>query len=236
MPINGREAYDAWLADPTPENMSNVVKAFEPVVVSEVQHYPGPKPLLRAKAKTLVVNAIKTYDPNKGTELRSWITTQLKPLYRYSQRMRPVQVSEVASRQSAELHSLGLRLQEELGREPTEDELSDAAGLSLKRVNWIKSHVKPTLTESQITQSDGDDGDSALPASIQPNVAQLSSDAVYQSLDPRMRAIYDWKTGMHGKQQLSNKEIAARLGVTPALVSQISAQIAERIQQVSNAI
>jgi DNA-directed RNA polymerase specialized sigma subunit len=228
--------YDAWLADPTPENMTNVLKALDPVIVTEVQHYAGPKPLLRAKAKGLAITAVKKYDPTKGAALRSWVTTQLKPLSRYSQRMRPVQVSEMASRQAAELYSIGLRMEEDLGREPDESELADASGLSMARVRYLKSHVKPTLTESQLTRPTPEGEEGALPAVIQPNTAQLSADAVYDSLDRREKAIYDWKIGAHGKQQLSNQEIAARLGVTPALISQISERISARIQQVSHAI
>lgn len=232
----GQSEYDKWLAEPTPENMTQVLTALDPVLVTEVQHYSGPKPLLRAKAKSLAITAVKTYDPSKGAALRSWVTTQLKPLSRYSQRMRPVQVSELASRQSAELYSLGQRYETDSGREPTDEELADLSGLSVRRVKWIKSHVKPSLSESQIVRPDEEGVEGGLPALIHPNVAGLASEAVYDSLDAREKAIYDWKTGANGKPVLSNMEIAARLGVTPALISQISARISTRIQQVSRAI
>jgi len=228
--------YDAWLADPTPDTMAGVVKALDPVLVTEVQHYSGPKPLLRAKAKSLAVKAVKSYDPAQGAQLRSWVTTQLKPLSRYSQRMRSVQVSEMASRQAAELHTMGQRLAEDLGREPTDDELADSTGLSLRRIEYLKSNVKPSLTESQLTKPTSEGEEGALPAVTTSNVAQLSADAVYQGLGPREKAIFDWKTGAHGKQQLSNQDIARRLGVTPALVSQISERISKQIQDVSHAI
>ena len=228
--------YDKWVLDPTPENMGQVLSALDPLLVTEVQHYSGPKPLLRAKAKSLAVGAIKKYDPTRGAALRSWVTTSLQPLSRYSQRMRPVQVSEMASRQSAEIYTQGQRFEIDNGRPPTAEELADITGLAARRVQWLQKHVKPTLTESQITQPDATGEESSLPATITPNVAGVAAEGVYESLDDREKAIYDWKTGKNGKPTLSNMEIAARLGVSPALISQMSARIAARIEQVSNAI
>ena len=53
-----QQEYDKWLSDPTPENMSGIIKVMEPTINSEVQRYTGPKPLLRGKAKSLTINAI----------------------------------------------------------------------------------------------------------------------------------------------------------------------------------
>lgn len=233
----GQIEYDNWLNDPTPDTLSAVVSALDPVLVTEVQHYSGPKPLLRAKAKSLAVNAVKTYDPNRGAALRSWVVTQLKPLSRYSQRMRSVGVSELASRQSAELYTQGLKLEEDLGREPTNNELADYLGISRKRVDYIKNTVKPSMAESQLLARGIDEDQQAnLPAMYMPNKGDLASDAVYQDLDEREKIIYAWKTGTYGQQLLPNAEIAKRLGVTPATVSQITERIARRIQEVSHAI
>lgn len=233
----GQPEYDAWALDPTPENLGNVLKALDPVLVTEVQHYSGPKPLLRAKAKALTIGAVKKYDPTKGAALRSWVTTQLQPLSRYSQRMRPVQVSEMASRQSAELFTQSQRFEIDNGRPPTPEELADITGLSPRRVAWIKSHVKPSVSEGQYTQPIQADGEETpMPAAIQPNVASVAAEGVYDSLSAREKAIYDWKTGGHGKATLSNQEIAARLGVSPAAVSQATARIAKQIEQVANGI
>ena len=228
--------YEKWLTDPTPENMGQILGALDPLLVTEVQHYSGPKPLLRAKAKTLAVGAIKKYDPTRGAALRSWVTTSLQPLSRYSQRMRPVQVSEMASRQAAEIYTQGQRFEIDNGRPATPEELADITGLATRRVTWLQGNVKPTMTESQITQPDATGEESSLPATIQPHSAAIAAEGVYESLDDREKAIYDWKTGKNGKPQLPNAEIAARLGVSPALISQMSARIAARIEQVSNAI
>ena len=43
---------------------------------------------------------------------------------------------------------------------------------------------------------------------------------VYASSGPIEQKIIEWSSGLHGKQRLSNNEIARRLGISPAAVSQ----------------
>ncbi len=71
----------------------------------------------------------------------------------------------------------------------------------------------------------------ALPAVSMENKMPVVEEVVYGSLSPRDRAIFDWKVGRNGKTTISNQEIARRLGVTPALISQRSQQIAQQIQE-----
>ena len=235
--MNTIPEYDAWLADPTPENMSKVVTALDPVLVTEAQRYPGPKDLLHTKAKSLAIKAVRTYNPQKGAALRSWVVTQLQPLSRYGQRLRPVQVPEAVIRQSAELNATTERLHDQLSRMPTNEELADELGISVDRVTKLQRRNKPTVSESQVTMvGDSEEGAPDLPAVIAPKTVEYAAEAIYQDLDPRDRLIFDWKTGMHGREQLANQEIAARLGVTPALISQTSARIAKAIQEANSRV
>jgi len=223
--------YDEWLADPTPERLSTIVSALEPTINSEVYRYTGPKPLLRSKAKSLSVKAIKSFDPTRGANLRSWVVTQLQPLSRYGQKLRPVHASEAAIRQAAELDRVQRELTDEMEREPTVEELSDHIGISPKRIKKLRESIKPSLTEGALTEST-DEQVGALPGVIEPDRLNLAEEVIYESLTQRDRQIYDWKAGRHGKAQLPNHVIAKRLGVTPALVSQRSSQIAQQIRSV----
>lgn len=224
--------YDNWLADPTPDNMARVVKVLEPIVNSEVQRYAGPKPVLRSRAKMLTTSAIKSYSPNQGTQLKSWVVTQLQPLSRYGQQMRPVHASELAIRQAAEANRVREELGMELGREPEDEELADATGLSTARLKLLRKRVTATLNEGSFETED-DETNMGMPGTSEPDRVGAAEDIVYNSLTPRDREIYDWKTGRHGKSQIANQLIAKRLGVTPALVSQRSQQIAMQIQDIA---
>ena len=219
--------YKEWLKQPTPDNMSRIIDAVQPLVNSEIQRYNGPKPLLKTKAKSLTVQAIKTYDPKSSAKLPSWIITQLQPLSRYGQRLRPIHASEAAIRQAAELHRVQKELADELDRDPTEDELSDAVGISTAKIRRIKASVPAVLPASAFEVQD-EDSMGGLPAVTVPNRMGTAEDAVYASLNARDRAIFDFKTGKGGTT-LTNDEIARRLGVTPALVSQRSKYVADQI-------
>ena len=72
-----------------------------------------------------------------------------------------------------------------------------------------------------------------MPGVITPSKLDEAEDIVYESLSKRDKVIYDLKTGKHGKAQIPNKEIAKRLGVTPALISQRSGQIAQQIRELA---
>lgn len=227
--------YEMWKTDPTPDNMANIVSALEPTLNAEIQRYSGPKPLLRTKAKSLAIKAVKTYDPEAGAQLRSWVVTQLQPLSRYGQQLRPVHASEMAIRQAAELNRLRMEASDELGRDPTHEELADKSGLSIKRIKMLQKTIRPVVSEGTFTAgtSQGEDVGSSLPGTESGNVVGNAEEMVYDSLNDRDKMIYDLKTGKHGKAVLSNQEIAKRLGVTPALISQRSQMLALQIRDLA---
>jgi RNA polymerase primary sigma factor len=221
--------FDNWQRDPTPDNMAKILDTLAPTITSEIQRYTGPKPLLRSKAKYLATKAVKTYDPTKGAQLRSWVVTQLQPLSRYGQQLRPVRSSELAIRQAAEVDTQRRRLALELDRDPTDAELADRVGISVRRIKRLRDTVRPAMAESMMINEDTEE--ISLPAVAAGNTLDFASEAVYSGLSERERKIFDWKTGMHGQSVLSNQEVARRLGITPAAISQITANIAAAIRK-----
>jgi len=219
--------YLEWANQPTPENMGRVVDALDPLLNSEIQRYTGPKPLLKTKARELTIGAIKKYDPASGAKLQSWVVTQLQPLSRYGQRLRPVHASEAVIRQAAELNRLRRELSDELGRDPDDDELADKSGISTRKILRIRRSTPAVVAESAFESQDEDDV-ARLPAMTTPNRMGSAEEIVFTSLAPRDQAIFRFKTG-RGGTELSNEEIARRLGVSAPYVSQRSKYIADQI-------
>jgi len=222
--------YDTWVTDPSPDNMAHVIRTLEPTINSEVQRYTGSKPLLRSKAKTLAVSAVRSYDPAQGARLRSWVVTQMQPLSRYGQQLRPVHAAEVAIRQAAEVNRQSEELADELEREPTVEELADITGISVQRITKLRERVKPSVMEGVFAPTGESDEGNSLPGTVLPNRLGTAEEIVYESLDARDKQIFDWKTGKHGKVSLTNQDIAKRLGLTPASISQRSEQMALQIR------
>lgn len=220
--------YDIWKADPTPDNLGKVVDDLESVIVREVYKYSGPSELLHAKAKEIVIEAIQSYDPSQGTQLSTWVTTQLQQLNRYGQQVRPVYNPEVSAREAAELNTIVQRMTDELGREPTIEEIADEAGMTPAKVQRLQSQVVATVSEGQLYE-DPETGMTNLPAVDMPSLLGEAADVVYPTLDPIDKQIFDYSTGRYGGPPLSKQEIAEKLGMTTSAVSQRAKSIAQRI-------
>ena len=152
------DAYANWRADPTPENMKAVLDDLDTTINSEIQRFSGPKPLLRSKARALAVKAVRSYDPAGGTRLRSWVVTQLQPLSRYNNSLKPIYAPEDVSRKAYAISKARETLLDETGREPTDEELADRVGISVKRLGKIRGAV-PAVVNETMGEDDDDDSD-----------------------------------------------------------------------------
>lgn len=218
-------AYNAWVVDMTPENMAGLVDAFMPTVNAEIMQYSGPKELLRARGRYLVTQAVKSFDPMGGTRLNSWVVTNLKQLSRYGKRLRPVRASEAMLRNAAELAAIERRLEDDLGRMPTDEELVDETGWSAKTIGEIRKSAVASVSGSSFGEDDEGEGSAAEPGLVRPSRVPYAAEAVYMGLDDKDKAIFDGKTGMHGKAQSSGSSLADMLKISPAAISQRSAAI-----------
>ena len=225
-------AYNNWLSKPTPENLNILLETLGPTLTSEIHRYPGPKTLLRGQAKLLAIKAIKSYSPDKGTALKSWVVSQLQPLYRYSHKLRPTSVSELNVRKAAEIYDVTNKLTQELGRNPTDNELADYIGIPAKKINFIRTQVKPIMAESSMVQDTEEATEFAAPVQTVSTMG-LAKDVLHSTLDPRQKMVFEHKTGHRGKPVLTNIEIAKRLGVTPSMVTQLSGDIGKKLVEVN---
>ena len=230
------EAYAAWRLDPTPDKMTEVVRILRPLLLSEINRYPGDNHLLRGQAKKLAVGAVQTYNPDSGARLSSWVVTQLQPLSRYGRKSKQiVNVPEMAYRQFAEVDSHRKEFLDEEGREPTDEELADMSGISVKRIREVRQ-MNPvvastgTLDSGSTSEDDSNVAPPVLDVGADPGLA-TALEAIYEGADERDRAILDMKTGRGGREILSNQDIATRLGVSPGLISQRSLELANAMQE-----
>lgn len=221
-------AYNEWVLSRTPEAMAGLVEAFMPTINAEIMQYSGPKELLRARGRYLVTQAVKSFNPMGGTKLNSWVVTNLKQLSRYGKRLRPVRASEAMLRNAAELATIEKRMEDDLGRKPTEDELVDETGWNKKTIAEIRKSAVASVSGSTFGEDDEGEGLSE-PGIIRPNKLPYAAEAVYMGLDDKDKAIFDGKTGMHGKKQTSGSSLADMLNLSSAAVSQRSAAIGNDI-------
>ena len=225
------DLYNAWKTNPGPATNSAILKAAQPIIESAIKSYGAgsQSPLLVSRAKRMVLEALPTYDPTKGP-LRIHLTNQLRGLQRaLVQQNQIISVPEQVRLDQHHLFKAENELRDSLGRDPTDEELADYTGLSMKRLAYIRKAQEgmPEGSMEKVTD-DGDD-------TYDPAVADSDDDSwklfVYSSLSPQDRLIMEYSLGMNNKKKLSAVEIARKLGVTPAAISQRKSRIQKMLNE-----
>ena len=228
-PLPLKDLVARWQKNPTPEDTSEILHQLQPPIKSAMTSYaPGMDKQLSIKAATLALDAMKTYNPDKGADPTTHAFHNLKRLSRLSaDRNSIIPQPEGARLETQRLMDLAARFEDERGREPSFGELADMTGLNTKRVAKLMngntvindtSSLSEESKESTFTQKDLTDED--------------YFEYVYSSVGPIDQKIMEWTSGMHGRPQLSNGEIATKLGISAAAVSQRKNKIMQMMSDV----
>lgn len=208
------QPYQAWMKQPTPETASAMLKSINPMIDKAVgAHVKTVDPGVRSRARRIALDSMRTWDPKKS-QLQTYLTTQMQALKRYqAQRSPGISIPERISLDKRHLDEAEDELIGKLGRAPTLAELADHTHISPKRIAYVRGAQRP-VSEGQMLL--------ATENSLSPAVDQESDswmELIYQDLDPTNQLIFDWTFGTHGKEPISNQEIARLLRVSPAAVS-----------------
>lgn len=222
-----KDVFTAWKSAPSPETSGNVLRAVQPVIDSAVKSYAtaAPGPLLQSRARRLVLDALPSYDPARAG-LKTHLTSRLQGLRRiHADQSHVLAIPEMLKIDAGRVQQARSILADELGREPTQLEVADRSGFSLKRLKRI-SQVDFGVPEGMLGR-DTETGEAAAPGVVSTN--DDWRDFVYHSLPPQDQLVMEYTYGLHGRRPLSGKELAIKLGVTPAAISQRKARIQKYI-------
>ena len=219
-------AYAAYQAAPNMANLNTVVKALKPTIGYALASVnASDDPILQSQAEIYAAKAIKKYNPEHagGASLATHVSTQLKQLSRSARQSRsPVGMPERAQLDAYQLHLARKSYEDEHGKEPDVVELSDYAGIPVKRIEKIGQMQMSTPSETgfggELEQSNLDMTPDAL-------------EYVHHDSDYTDRRILELKTGYGGHKALSPQEVCAKLRLTPSQLSRRSMRLAKRIQE-----
>jgi len=227
------EPYNAWVADQSKTNTGALLKAVDPVINSAIRAYAGPSagsPTIRAEARKMAIEAMHQYDPTKAP-LQSHLMTRLQRIRRIAAQQRQViRVPEQVALDQMQTEAAFKELEDKLGRPPSDMELADYTGLSVKRIEYIRNSQRPTAT-STITRTTDEGG------AYDPSVKMLGEshdswlEFVYDDLDETNQFIMERVLGMHGHEPHKPSEVAAMLKISPAAVSHRMAQIQAKLDK-----
>ncbi len=181
-----------------------------------------------------LMKAVERFDPAKGGKLSTyaawWIKQSIKrALANQSKTIRlPVHLVDKISK----MNRVASQMSEELGREPTDDELAEEVGLSTKTVSQLKTaSIRPSSLNAPISDDDstefgemvGDENARTPFESLRDRNLRDQLADVLQVLDAREHAIILQRFGLDGARPRTLEEVGKKLGVTR-----------ERIRQVQN--
>lgn len=180
-----------------------------------------------------LIKAVERFDPDKGGKLSTyaawWIKQSIKrALANQSKTIRlPVHLVDKISK----MRRTAMALTEELGREPTDEEIAIELQVPTSKVAHLKSvSVRPASLDAPI----GEDGDSTTfgeivgdenAASPFEQLRDTSQNAalssLVNSLDPREAEIIRYRFGLDNRDELTLEEVGAKFRVTRERVRQL---------------
>ena len=226
-----RDPYTTWSRNPSKANTSKLLTSISPDIDKGISAHVGyTTPMLRSRARQIALKAVRSYDPSKA-KLGTHIVNQLQGLRRIARKQTQIlpEPERVAIDRTF-IEQARNKFLDESGYEPSARELADATGLSQKRIKHVQS-FRHAIAESTLSGMN-DEGEMA---SFDPAIERQGSTAwlefVYDDLDDTNQKIMDWTLGLHGQKELSNRQIAAKLRLSPGAISQRKAYIQSILAQ-----
>jgi RNA polymerase primary sigma factor len=212
-----------------------MIKANLRLVVKIARDYEGiglPLLDLISEGNIGLMKAVERFDPNKGGKLSTygswWIKQSIKrALANQSKTIRlPVHLVDKISK----MRRVGMKLQEELGREATDEELADELSMTAARVRQMRlAAVRPASLDAPIGDDDSnnfsdvvEDENATSPYDNleDKTVTDMLQDMV-KHLDPREATILRYRFGLDGGAERTLEEVGVKFGVTRERVRQI---------------
>jgi len=227
------QMYETWANDPNNKNLDALLASLSPQIDKSISALVSkPTAAVNSKARLLAIKAVKSYKPGQKAKLTSWVFTQLQPLKRYTQQSMPASTPERMARQQAELFKFEEEFYDNHGRYPSDRELSDLMKFSKKQLQQIRKFNKSRVYEMQQFGANPEDSATASEITgIMPDKTEEMIDLFYDSLSPTEQVVLEYRLGMRGKKKLTNSQVAAKLKLSPARVSQISGLLADRLDE-----
>jgi len=180
-----------------------------------------------------LMKAVERFDPKKGGKLSTyaawWIKQSIKrALANQSKTIRlPVHLVDKIAR----MRRIAMQLSEELGRDPTDEELSEELGIPPAKIAQLRTaSIRPASLDASVGQDDdsaslgemiGDDNaDSPYQMLRDKNLRDSVMDLLHV-LDERELKIIRLRFGLDGKKELTLEEVGKKFGVTRERIRQL---------------
>jgi RNA polymerase primary sigma factor len=222
-------------------NLRLVVK-----IAHEYSRYGMPLVDLVSEGNLGLMKAVERFDPSKGGKLSTyaawWIKQSIKrALANQSKTIRlPVHLVDKIAR----MRRVAMQLAEELGREPTDEELADELFTTPKKIAKLRlASMRPSSLDAALTQ-DSDSGtladliadESAKDPSHDLEIENLKSRLaeILPRLDPREQKILKLRFGIgsNNQKEMTLEEIGKKFKVTRERIRQLQKIALDKLKKI----
>ena len=214
---------------------SEMVRCNLRLVVKIARDYQGlglPLLDLISEGNIGLMKAVERFDPEKGGKLSTyaawWIKQSIKrSLANQSKTIRlPVHLVDKISK----IRRVAVQMSEELGREPTDDELAEEVGINPAKISQLKTAaIRPASLDAPIGDDESTEFGEIVGDAEAMDPFELLRDKdlhdevgdLLGSLDDRERSIINSRFGLDGEKPSTLEEVGERFGVTRERIRQL---------------
>ena len=179
-----------------------------------------------------LMKAVERFDPNKGGKLSTyaswWIKQSIKrALANQSKTIRlPVHLVDKIGK----IRRVSAQLTEELGREPTDEDIAEELGLAVAKVTHLKNvAIRPASLDARISADDetpygdlvGDENAEDPFEALRDKDLREEVGDLLENLDKRERSIISYRFGLGGGRERTLEEVGHKFGVTRERIRQL---------------
>jgi len=179
-----------------------------------------------------LTKAVERFEPTKGAKLSTyamwWIKQSIKrALANQSKTIRlPVHLADKV----AKVRRVSLQMSDELGREPTDDELGQEIGIDSDKITRLKSvGIRPASIDAPIADNDStefaeviSDDEAQTPFELLRDKNLLGEvEGLLEVLDPREKKIISQRFGLDGGKPKTLEDVGKNFGITRERIRQL---------------
>lgn len=211
-------------------------------IANQYSNYGLPLADLVSEGNIGLMKAVERFDPSKGCRFSTyaawWIKQSVnRALGNQSKTVRmPIHMLDKISR----MRRITTILADELGREPTDDELAEELGIPRRKLTMMKQAAQSTMSMDAPIEDNGITNfgdtlsdDAAVDPSEALNQKSMLTDmsGLLDSLTEREYRILDARFGLSGQDPLTLEEVGVEFGVTRERIRQLQNSALKKLRK-----